>query len=111
MANLVDRNIILEELHQRYLAAKSDSIQLLLIGLQDFIINLPEEEAISVKDYNKVCNDLSTIWSRIADTTPKKGHWIIKSDWFECSNCSCRQRYWSQFNFCPYCGADMREGE
>ena len=60
---------------------------------------------------------------------PRKGHWISHGEhcrnlgvmpsglgayeW--CSNCDCgidvREWYRSRYNFCPNCGADMREVE
>ena len=60
---------------------------------------------------------------------PKRGHWICHRDHCEnlgvipsglgvyewCSNCDCgidiREWQKNHYNFCPNCGADMREGE
>lgn len=40
----------------------------------------------------------------------KRGEWIVKQNGFaECS--VCEQYYFSDYNFCPNCGADMRERE
>ena len=39
---------------------------------------------------------------------PKRGEWIVKQSGFaECS--VCEQHYFSDYNFCPYCGADMHK--
>lgn len=54
---------------------------------------------------------------------PRKGHWCPQNDdyfdWYECSECGYgsegEMQYSSEHdvrtNFCPNCGADMREGE
>ena len=60
---------------------------------------------------------------------PRKGHWISHREHCEnlgvmpsglsayewCSNCDCgidvREWHRNHYNFCPNCGADMREGE
>lgn len=54
---------------------------------------------------------------------PRKGQWCPQNDdyfdWYECSECGYgsegEMQYSSEFdvrtNFCPNCGADMREGE
>lgn len=42
-----------------------------------------------------------------------KGHWDIKDNmWWVCSACGCQTRMMKKYNvpnFCPACGADMRE--
>lgn len=51
------------------------------------------------------------------DIEPKRGEWIRSSDidiaWgskvYTCSNCGHKRN--SKTNFCPHCGADMRERE
>lgn len=56
----------------------------------------------------------------LLDLTPRpRGEWIFvkaneeQTDGFECSVCKrtyhTRVPYFSEFNFCPNCGADMRE--
>ena len=57
---------------------------------------------------------LRLVWQRT-------GEWIYceatydSSEGYECSNCKCsfhtRVPYFSEFNFCPNCGADMRKEE
>lgn len=46
---------------------------------------------------------------------PRKGHWVIKDKmWWVCSACGCQTRMMKKYNvpnFCPACGADMREVE
>ena len=51
---------------------------------------------------------------RSADPERKKGKWIVKEEdwrkqqsWNECSECSFPTSY--QYNFCPNCGAEMKE--
>lgn len=73
-------------------------------------------------------------WLRLAikaleQQEPRKGHWIGHREHCEnlgvmpsglgayewCSNCDCgidvREWHRNHYNFCPNCGADMREGE
>ena len=49
---------------------------------------------------------------------PKRGKWILKSYRWECDQCGCLIRRANPFkgnewnyNFCPNCGADMRQRE
>ena len=53
---------------------------------------------------------------------PQKGHWVEKEDYnldtyYDCSVCgeswtTIEGTQWDNgMNFCPHCGADMREGE
>ena len=47
-----------------------------------------------------------------------KGRWMLKGHLWECDRCGCRinrakplkGNIWN-YNFCPNCGADMRQGE
>lgn len=45
------------------------------------------------------------------------GEWILDAvapctiSWFRCSYCGYKYDAYKQSNFCPWCGADMREGE
>lgn len=47
----------------------------------------------------------------------KKGEWIVYTDCegkgrrITCDQCSHEEWNWRNLNFCPNCGADMREGE
>lgn len=63
--------------------------------------------------FEKVLRDAPTV-----KPDRKKGKWIYGgttgdqynyAEWFSCSCCK-RQKI-KKSNFCPYCGADMREGE
>lgn len=47
---------------------------------------------------------------RILVDKPKRGKWIFLGGYQLCSNCSEVKRC-SHWNFCPNCGADMRERE
>ena len=40
-----------------------------------------------------------------------KGEWIYDGDCIHCSSCKSAFNNLIGFNFCPNCGADMREGE
>lgn len=44
---------------------------------------------------------------------PKKGHWItyhyISENWSECECDQCHKYAKVAYNFCPNCGADMRD--
>lgn len=60
---------------------------------------------------------------RPLEQEPRKGHWCPQNDdcfdWYECSECGYgsegEMQYSSEYdvrtNFCPNCGADMREDE
>lgn len=66
-------------------------------------------------------------WLRLAikalEQEPRKGHWCPQNDdyfdWYECSECGYgsegemqhSSEYDVRTNFCPNCGADMREVE
>ena len=51
----------------------------------------------------------------VTSQEPRKGHWVIKDKmWWVCSACGCQTRMMKKYNvpnFCPACGADMREVE
>ena len=75
------------------------------------------ENDASYNESNPMAKWDSGLWIRykmfenaIADAPtiePKRGEWIVKQSGFaECS--VCEQHYFSDYNFCPYCGADMR---
>lgn len=53
--------------------------------------------------------------SSVTPQEPRKGHWDIKDNmWWVCSACGCKTRMIKKYNvpnFCPACGADMREVE
>ena len=57
--------------------------------------------------------DYAQIMERI-DKLPSvenKGEWIYDGDCIHCSSCKSAFNNLIGFNFCPNCGADMREGE
>lgn len=72
------------------------------------------EFANNTKDKTIDANDIARF--PIADVRENvKGEWIIKKDVTECSNCHTKWNNYrgliSTFDFCPDCGADMREEE
>lgn len=78
-------------------------------------------------DYVNACKSISEL-PPVTPTRPK-GHWISHREHCEnlgvmpsglgvyewCSNCDCgidvREWHRNNYNYCPNCGADMREGE
>ena len=43
------------------------------------------------------------------DVERKRGKWLDISDGWKCPICHEKNDYSKRFNFCPNCGADMRE--
>ena len=61
---------------------------------------------------------IASTFKRIVNNRPtiglKTGHWIFIGDGYKCSECRSVYSWWADSqtsNFCPNCGADMREGE
>lgn len=57
---------------------------------------------------------LETILDDLPSTQPRKGKWVLDNPHSEiyryaCSECYAHHR--ARYDFCPSCGADMREGE
>ena len=79
---------------------KSDAIQTILNA---HLWNGNEEQLIE---------DIKELPS-VTPQEPRKGHWYIKDKlWWACSACGCQTRMMKKYNvpnFCPACGADMRE--
>lgn len=94
------------------------------------------EDAISRKEVLETFGELLGVWGRRAlmelpsvQPQPKIGHWVGHREHCEnlgvipsglgayewCSNCDCgidvREWHENNYNFCPNCGADMREVE
>ena len=71
------------------------------------------------EDYEKPCISPKYLRQELEqlalEQEPRKGHWDIKDTmWWVCSACGCQTRMIKKYNvpnFCPACGADMREGE
>ena len=84
---------------------------------------ISREEAIkAVKFYETFCDPYPRVIEALEDlpsVQPRKGKWITDnphSDMYRytCSECKAqhRARYdLARYNFCPNCGADMREGD
>ena len=64
--------------------------------------------------YETQVNNIKALPS-VTPQEPRKGHWVIKDKmWWVCSACGCQTRMMKKYNvpnFCPACGADMREVE
>jgi hypothetical protein len=74
------------------------------------------EEALHDLEHSKItCKEFDEIVKPFRDCVPvKKGKWIPRiglkhPDWFTCSECTGQFDY--KWNYCPYCGADMRKSE
>lgn len=69
---------------------------------------------VDAKMYNKVMTEIN---SRLLRKPPREGHWIdIKNKngtviAARCSRCGNSPKHAIKSDFCPNCGADMREGE
>lgn len=74
---------------------------------------------VDAKMYNKVMTEIN---SRLLRKPPRKGHWEVVSDGYSdnayiCECSECKDTVWvykdadRRWNYCPNCGADMREGE
>ena len=61
------------------------------------------------KEQRKLIND--TVDMAISALSENKGEWIYDGDCIHCSSCKSAFNNLIGFNFCPNCGADMREGE
>ncbi len=59
---------------------------------------------------NRVEEDIALLWD-LPSAQPQRmrGRWKKLDGIYECSGCGAR--YFGMNNFCPNCGADMREGE
>ena len=78
------------------------------------VIEIPDNE------YHQICelrlHNRTFYDAAIRNGTPlPKGHWIEHEiedtlRWLECSNCHC-ETYNVKHNYCPNCGADMRDKE
>lgn len=85
----------------------------------------PEANGSNIGDCDECwrypCNDMKALLV-LRDLTEKErphGEWVSKNEKYYCSNCKKRAIYFSSVygpralltDFCPNCGADMREGE
>lgn len=69
---------------------------------------------VDTKMYNKVMTEIN---SRLLRKIPREGHWIMTGDYFtgayesiDYVKCSCcGEESLEEGNYCPNCGADMRE--
>ena len=46
-------------------------------------------------------------WHRFMKGSGQSGNTLILSDAFQCT--VCKESFWNKSNYCPNCGADMRE--
>ena len=84
-----------------------------LISRQAAIIQLSHNKNKGDDEWElAVENDIQTIW-KVPPAQPKKGKWIIKDDTekfiAQCNCCRYIEDSRRINNFCPHCGADMRE--
>jgi hypothetical protein len=92
------------------LISRADAIQ----AMQDKAKKLTNEDTI-----NGLCGAVAMLYEMPSVTPqPRKGHWIVAKGSYLgmrnacCSNC--KDFYtndWNVMNYCPNCGADMREVE
>lgn len=81
------------------------------------VIDIPEKLYEAYKGRPPMLGDagMDMIAQSIANGTPlPKGHYIQKGLMWECSNCGAGTRIMKKYNipnFCPCCGADMREAD
>ena len=103
--------------------AKNESIAKEALGLAHYYLEKSENQAKYIKQLERVNAEQRQIlyeakygWSEGEDAEPvrMKGKWITshvpESMLWECNQCGydCGAH---SFNYCPMCGADMREGE
>ena len=77
---------------------------------------ISREDVLAVLCFSKetgqmVCGDLRKLLEQIkaipsVEPERKKGEWISHENYDECSKCHCFTSV--GFNYCPYCGAEMR---
>ena len=64
-----------------------------------------------IDDYINI-EDLYVAIEALRQDERPKGRWVhIKHTGFHCSNCQQYSRDYKETNYCPNCGADMRDGE
>lgn len=65
-------------------------------------------KGVTVTDFADRCRECGAEYGKILESMkPKGGHWASSSNGWMCSNC--RKDAPHEFDFCPNCGADMRE--
>lgn len=84
-----------------------------------FIVKFDIENAPTVTSYEIEALMSDYLTFRLEPQRPQ-GTWIFEKaneeriDGYICSNCKCsfhtRVPYFSEFNFCPNCGAEMKKG-
>ena len=64
--------------------------------------------AYNEADADKFCEAYNMAISALKDA--KSGQWVEHQKYFTCNHCESQiaKEYFSNFNFCPWCGADMR---
>lgn len=93
-------------------------------SLDDLILDVIQRNFDCGNTYGyKVADEIIGLLPSVTPQEPRKGQWCPQNDdyfdWYECSECGYgsegEMQYSSEFdvrtNFCPNCGADMREGE
>ena len=83
-----------------------------LIDRDATIKSICEKECDALKPCQAECE---SIWAvKEMPSVPRKGKWILDNPHSEiyryaCSECHAHHR--ARYDFCPSCGADMREGD
>lgn len=77
------------------------------------LIDADELKRVVLRAFPPVAYDQALLVGRIIDRMPtidpvKHGRWIISDGCVCCSECGEPNMEW---NYCPYCGARMQEGE
>ena len=103
------------ETEYQYVKLHIDSIP--PINLQE-----PHKDTVSREDANKLLDIISFLMEIIKDLLPvksqepKTGHWITTREFmhdgeFYGDKCKCDAPNNEKWNYCPNCGAEMKEGE
>ena len=98
------------------LISRQAAIDALDVLCQEHRYRIPGKRE-TYNQYNEAWQDaLDRAENAIGNLPPAQpaGHWIFIGDGYKCSECGSVYSWWADSqtsNYCPNCGADMREGE